>query len=86
MKVISTSVSGLAPIHFEAIAAAWKSSQVKLDVENRLDVAFVDRAKEVIRGLYAASGHSVRVEHTLNHISPRSVEVAFQVVELCNRG
>ncbi len=83
MKVISTSVPGLAPIKFEAISAAWRSNHVNLDVEKRLDLALIDKAKEVVLQLHAINGSTVRVEHVLNHIPPRSVEVAFQVVELC---
>jgi hypothetical protein len=56
---------------------------VNLAVENRLDFTSIDKAKEVIREMYGIKGHTVRVEHSVNQIPTRGVEVAFQVVELC---
>jgi hypothetical protein len=83
VKVVSTSAKGLTPIEFHAITAAWKSKQVDLAVEGRLDIASIDKAKEVIRDMYGSKRHAVRVEHSVNQIPPRGVEIAFQVVELC---
>jgi hypothetical protein len=83
IKVVATSPQGLTPIGFDAILSAWKSSQVNLSVEQRLDLASIDKAREIIRELYSKSGHAVRVEHSVNPMPPRSVEVVFQVIELC---
>jgi hypothetical protein len=56
---------------------------VNLAVGNRLDAASLSDAKEVIREMYAERGHTVRVEHRVRQIPPRSVEVVFKVIELC---
>jgi hypothetical protein len=83
VSVLPTSPHGLAPIELEDIRAAWRRNQVNLAVETRLDAASVDSAKEVIREMYGRAGHAVRVEHSVNPIPPRSVQVEFQVIELC---
>lgn len=71
------------PIEFATIAAEWKRSQVPLELERPLDLAAVASAKAVISRLYAREGHSVGVEHVISNIEPRSLQVAFKVVELC---
>lgn len=83
VRYISTGTERLMPVEFDAIAARWKSDQVNLAVENKLDVAAMDRAEEVIREMYRVRGETVRVEHTVRQSSPRAVEVFFEVVPLC---
>ena len=83
IEFIPTSPVAVVPIQFKEIMAAWKNKRVNLEVENRLDLASIDRAKEVIREMYGSNGHPVRVEHRVNQVPPGGVEVAFQVVDLC---
>jgi len=84
VESVPTSPKGLPNVEFKAVMAAWKQNGVKLDVEAPLDTAAVDKAGEVLRDLYAERGQSVRVEHSISGIPPRSAEVAFRVIQLSN--
>jgi hypothetical protein len=83
VRLISTTSKGLTAIDFGAIAATWKSKGIDLAVERRLDPAAVEKAADAIRDMYADGGQKVRVEHTVTQIPPRSLEVAFEVIQLC---
>src|SRR5262249_23813459 len=82
---IATSPKGLVRVAFTEIAAAWKVKGVNLAVESPLDVNALAPADEVIREVYAKRGQSVRVEHSVSPLPPRSVEVRFEVIELTSR-
>jgi hypothetical protein len=56
---------------------------VGLALDDRFDIARLQSAGDVIRDLYRDAGRKVRVEHSVTHMPPRSVEIAFDVVELC---
>jgi hypothetical protein len=83
VRFIPTGTEHLMPVEFAAIAARWKNDQVNLAVERKLDIAAIDRAEEVIREMYRVRGETVRVEHSVRQLSPRTVEVGFEVVPLC---
>lgn len=83
VRLISTRAAALNPIDFDTIKTAWTNRQVPLTVEQQLDVTSIGTAKEVIRELYSNSGRAVKVDHRISQIAHRSVEVAFEVVELC---
>jgi hypothetical protein len=42
----------------------------------------VDQAANVIRDMYGDARQKVRVEHAVKQIPPRSLEVAFEVIQL----
>ncbi len=83
VKTVTTSVEGLSSIGFAAISEAWERNEVDLAGERPLEVDSIVKAKEVIREMHAGAGQAVRVEHSVNQIPRRGVEVAFQVIELC---
>ena len=53
-------------------------------VETDLSADAIEKAKEAIRSHYARLGRTVRVDHEVNAMPPRSFEVKFRVIELCN--
>jgi len=82
---VSTSKRGLPEIPFTAIQNAWNISNVGVAVQLRLDGDSIERAENVIQSVYKAEGASVRVEHEVTQMPPRSsVEVKFRVIELCS--
>jgi hypothetical protein len=83
VRLIPTTAEHLTPVDFEAIVARWRTEQVKLAIEHKLDVAAIDEARNVIREVYHDRGETVRVEHTVRQLTPGAVEVAFEVVPLC---
>jgi hypothetical protein len=83
VRLISTRATAPKPIDFTDIAAAWKARQVKLRIEQPLDINSIETAKEAIREMYGKSGRVVKVDHRISQIPPRSLEVAFEVVEPC---
>jgi hypothetical protein len=84
VNLVSTSSQTITPIGIEAIAKALKSSGVSLALEDRFDPAQLYSADDVIRDVYGNRGRKVRVEHSVTHMPPRGVEIAFDVVELCD--
>jgi hypothetical protein len=60
---------------------------VPLTVELKLSgpalLTAIDKAEKAIQAVYKAMGSSVRVEHEVAQMSPRALEVRFQVIELC---
>lgn len=72
-------------VSFEAIAAAWKSKGINLAVEKRYDALAAGRAAGAIRDLYRERGREVRVKARTAPIPPKSLEVTFEVGELCDR-
>lgn len=84
VRLIPSSRTGMNAIGFERIAAALKCQGIPLAVEGKFDAAAVEKAGNAIRDLYLAQGQKVRVEHSLTQLPPRSVEVRFEVVQLCN--
>ncbi|MGO9258769.1 MAG: hypothetical protein ACLQU1_20980 [Bryobacteraceae bacterium] len=70
-------------IDFGAIAANWKSKGIDLAVGRSLDPAAIYKAADAIRDMYAGEGQKVRVEQTVTQIPPRSLGVAFEVIQLC---
>jgi hypothetical protein len=83
VRLISARAMAPKSIDFTAITAAWKTRQVPLAVEQPLNVKSIETAKEVIREMYSKTGRVVKVDHRMSQIPPRSLEVAFEVVELC---
>ena len=83
VKLVSTSSQRTSPIGIEAIVKGLKSRGVGLALDDRFDPARLQSAGDVIRDLYRDTGRKVRVEHSVTHMPPRSVEIAFDVVELC---
>jgi len=63
--------------------ANLKSRGIDFAVERRFDPAAVEKAADVLRELYTGAGQEVRVEHTVSAIPPRSVEVSFEIIQLC---
>jgi len=84
VKLVTTGSEPANPIGVDAIARALKSRRVSLAVEDRFDPAQLDKAGDVIRDLYGDTGRKVRVDYSVTHIPPRGVEVAFEVIELCD--
>lgn len=83
VKLVSTNREPLNAIGFDAIAAALKSKGIHLAVESTFDPVAVDKAADMIRDMYGDEGQNVRVEYTATQIPPRSVEVSFEVIQLC---
>jgi hypothetical protein len=67
----------------EAFASAWKSKGIDLAVERRYDPAAVEKAAHALRAMYGDEGQKVRVEYTVTDIPPRSLEVTFEIIQLC---
>ena len=82
-RPIATTGKGLPAIDLEAPAAAWKTRGIDLAVERRYNPAAVEKAAHVIRDMYGAQGQKVRVEYTVTEIPPHSLEVSFEIVQLC---
>jgi len=63
-------------------------ASVPLTVESKLDgptlLSAIDKAEKSIQSVYKGLGKSVRVEHELEQIPPRSLELRFRVIELCS--
>jgi hypothetical protein len=83
IKLVSTSKVPLKSVDMEVITGALKSKGIDLAVERRLDPSAVDKAAEMIREMYGDAGQKVRVEHTVTQMPPQSLEVAFDVIQLC---
>jgi len=83
VRSVSTNSKELNAIGFDAIQAAWKSKGINLAVERRYDPAAVEKAANVIRDMYGDEGQKVRVEYTVSDIAPRSLQVSFEVIQLC---
>jgi hypothetical protein len=83
IKLVSTSKVPLKSVDMDVITGALKSKGINLAVERRFDPSAVDKAAEMIREMYGDDGHKVRVEHTVIQIPPQSLEVAFEVIQLC---
>jgi outer membrane protein assembly factor BamA len=83
VKLVSTSSAALNAISMSAIAAALKDKGIHLAVESAFDSTAVEKAGDAIRDMYFQQGQRVRVEHTVTQAPPRSVEVVFEVVQLC---
>ena len=84
VRLIPSSSQGMNAIGFDRIAAALKRQGIPLAVEGKFDAAVVEKASDVIRDLYLEQGQKVSVEHSVAQLPPRSVEVRFEVVQLCN--
>jgi hypothetical protein len=83
-RLIATTRKGLPAIDLEAIAAAWKTKGIDLAVERRYNPAAVEKAAHAIRDTYRAQSQKVRVEYTVTGmIPPHSLEVKFEIVQLC---
>jgi hypothetical protein len=81
-KVVSTSSTPLKQVPINAITTMLKSKGITLE---SFDSSEVDRAGDAIRDLYGNAGQKVRVEHSVTQASgPRSVEVEFEVIQLCS--
>jgi hypothetical protein len=83
VRPISTNRTPLVDISMDAFAAALKSRGINLTVESKFDPPAIDKAAEVLRGMYRDAGQEVRVEHTASEIPPHSAEVSFEVIQLC---
>jgi hypothetical protein len=83
VKLVPTSNADMNAIPFDSIMAAWRNERIDLAVEHGFDAAAVDKASDAIRTMYAGLGHKVRVEHKVTQVSPRSLDVAFEVIQLC---
>jgi hypothetical protein len=83
IKLTDKGRHGIPHVEFESIAASWRAAQINLAVETNLDTDSIGKAKAVLREIYRRRGHAVRVEHRVNQMPTRSVEVAFEVVEIC---
>ena len=81
VQFIQTSSEPPPAIGVETILEALK--KVGLAVEQRLDSSKLNKAVDVIQSLYGNAGRKVRVEHSVGSIPPRSLEVTFDVTELC---
>ena len=80
--VVSTSKTPLKQVSIGAITTMLKSKGITLE---NFDSSEVDRAGDAIRDLYRDAGQKVRVEHSVTQASgPRSVEVRFEVIQLCS--
>jgi hypothetical protein len=82
VQLVSTGSVPLKPLDMNTISQAFQKQGVNLALEQKFDPAAVDPAATLIQGLYAEHGQKVRVDHTVKPIPPRSMEVAFQVVQL----
>jgi len=59
--------------------------QVDLALDRRLNGAVLEKAGQVIGRVYGKAGRTVRVEHTATQTPRGSVDIVFQVVEVCGR-
>ena len=82
-KLTSTNKKPLSDLPLDALAAAMKGKGVDFAVERKFDSSAVEQAAKIIHGLYSDEGQEVRVEHTVSAIPPGSVEVAFEIIQLC---
>jgi len=82
-RVISTNSKPLPGISMDEFAANMKSRGIDFAVERKFDPIAVEKAADVLRKLYSGAGQEVRVEHTVSAIPPRSVEVSFEIIQLC---
>lgn len=83
IKLVETSKAPLRSFDMGVIAEAWKSKGINLAVERRFDPSATGKAADVIRDIYGAEGQKVRVEYMVTQMQPHSVEVAFEVIQLC---
>jgi hypothetical protein len=83
VEPVSTSSVPLNALDMPAFAAALKSKGIHLAVETRFDPAAVEKAADVIQDMYRDQGQKVRVRHMVAQITPRGVDVAFEVIQLC---
>jgi hypothetical protein len=80
VKLVSTSTVPLKSLDlFETL----KSKDINLSVERSFDASAVEKAAEMFRDRYRDDGQKVRVEHTVTQISPSSLQVAFELIQLC---
>jgi hypothetical protein len=82
-KLTSTNSKPLADLPKDAFVSAMKSNGIDLAVERKFDPVAVEKAAGILRKLYGDAGQEVRVEHTVSEIPPRSLEVSFEIVQLC---
>ncbi len=81
-KFVSTAKTPLKEMSIDAITTTLTSKGIAL---RNFDSSEVDRAGDVIRDLYGNAGQKVRVEHSVTQASgSRSVEVRFEVIQLCS--
>jgi hypothetical protein len=83
VRLISTSSKPLVDIPQGIFAQTLKRKGIALAVENRFDESSVEQAAEGLRGLYADAGQEVRVEHAVSQMPPHSLEVSFEIIQLC---
>jgi len=83
VRLISTSSKPLVDIPPGVFAETLKRKDVDLAVESKFDASAVDQAAEVLRGLYRDAGQEVRVKHAVSQMPPHSLEVSFEVIQLC---
>jgi hypothetical protein len=83
VRLISTSSRPLADIPMGVFSATLKSKGINLAVERKFDGDAVDKAADVLRSMYKDAGQEVRVEHLVSQIPPQSLEVSFEVIQLC---
>ena len=83
VRVISTSNKPLRQVSIDAITTALKTKGINL-IPDKFESSEVNRAGDIIRDLYGDGGQKVRVEHRVTQApGPRSVEVEFEVIQLC---
>jgi hypothetical protein len=70
-------------IPVEAFSATHKSKGINFAVESKFDVSAVEKAAEVLRGLYHDAGQEVRVEYAVAEIPLHALEVSFEIIQLC---
>jgi hypothetical protein len=84
VRIVSTSNTPLKQVPIDAVTTALKNKGIKL-ILDKFDPLEADRAGDVIRGLYGDGGQKVRVEHRVSQApGPHSVEVEFEVIQLCS--
>ena len=85
VRLISAIRQPATPITIETITRAMNADGLSVAVEHQLDTTQLQRAGDVIQDVYRKAGRTVRVEHSITQMNPlRSVEVLFEVVELCD--
>ena len=84
VKLVSPSLQPATPIGIDVITKALKRRGINLAIQERFDPGQLDKAGDVIRDLYGETGRKVRVERLVTQLWPKSVEVTFDVIELCD--
>ena len=83
-RPIQTASRPLPSIGPDVITAAIQAKGIDLALERRLDPEALQKAAGAVRDLYNARGQKVRVEFRVNQIPPRSVQIAFEIIQLCS--